>query len=161
MKLNDINIGFERIQRICTVRNYLLEKVRPYLVECQWVLCLDSDVYIDELNIKFMLDKLPKKHNIGMITTNGIVIHIPEETKEADDDGWVKYTSTPPKKKESFPVTFAHYYDTFAFVDKNDDHYHPYCASSQCISNECKTYVYSHHVLSYIYYIRTPFRYFT
>lgn len=126
MDLSYINIGtsYERIHRMALVRNHLLERVRKYLADCQWVLFLDSDVYIDEITIKQLLDKDPREHNICMLACNGVTVDIPSKETEHD-----------------VPVTFLHYYDTFAFVDKQDCLHHPYCASSQCISVKCNSEV--------------------
>lgn len=119
-------ISYTRIQRMAMVRRYLLDKVRDHLIECDWVFCLDSDVYADELNIKHMMDTKPRKNNIGMVTTNSVIVHCPPEQTLSIDNP---------------PLTLLHYYDTFAFVAKDDSWHYPHCASSQCISDRCRSAV--------------------
>jgi len=118
--LNDIagGVSFDRINRMAYIRNYLLQRVRQHIPELQWVLVLDSDVYIDELIIRDMIESKPKLNNIGMMCANGVAVYMQDGQTE-------------------IPDTFMHYYDSFAFVDKNDMSYHPLCASSQCISSVC------------------------
>jgi glycosyltransferase involved in cell wall biosynthesis len=126
-------VGRGRIQRITNVRNYLLNKVRGKLSEFKWVLFLDSEVYIDELNIKFLLDKNPSSQNVGVLTCNSIQVHNPEHPEHPDEDEWQSYDETPKDDDH----TFMHYYDTFAFVDTQDMSHYPSCVSSSCISDTC------------------------
>lgn len=120
----DLNTDFgsirsTRINRMVYIRNHLLEKVRDQLVKHQWILVIDSNIYADELNLKMMFDNLPGSENVGLAGCNTIDVYHDGEGDDKD------------------PVSFCHYYDTFAFLNASRESFYPSCVSSQCIAKDC------------------------
>lgn len=118
----DLNTDFgsitsSRINRMVEVRNHLLDKVRDQLVKHQWIWVMDSNIYADELNLKMMFDHLPRSKNVGLAGCNTIDVYYNNDNKD--------------------PISFCHYYDTFAFVNTARESFYPECVSSQCVSETC------------------------
>jgi hypothetical protein len=111
-------VSFELIQRIATVRNHFMNRIKhaPTFSSHQWLWFLDTDVYIDETCLAELMQHKPKLHNIGMLTCNSIDVF-------KDTDGGV--------------FTNNHYYDTYPFIDTNNVHHYPKCIFPKCTN--CNT----------------------
>lgn len=120
------SVEFSRIQRISNVRNQLLNRMRESdcLAGLDWCLFVDSELYFDELILAKMFECKPKAHNIGMVTCKSIALI----DRKASD---------PSVTEEERYVTQNHYYDTYAFVDKEDVLYYPACIYPPCENERC------------------------
>lgn len=126
LQLNNVNgdISKTRIERITLIRNMLLDEIRQDIIKTDWCLFIDDSIYPDENLLQHIIDKQPALHNIGMITCNTLELLKNDGSKNVPDT--VKF------------MTENHYYDTFAYVDLDNNSYYPNCAHQHCTRADCK-----------------------
>lgn len=99
-----------RIERIASLRNMLLDSIRP--LTSDWVLLLDTDIYFEYSVLADLFALSPSDRKIGMLCAYGT-----ESFPDSDGAGW---------------RTQCHYYDTYAFLTDDDRLYWPSCVFEKC-----------------------------
>lgn len=116
---------FTRMQRMVFLRNTLMELASPYIDESDWVLLVDTDIIFQPQALSDLMAQEPRKNNIAMICAATKHGHYAKHVREAIP---VEHASA----ADYDIIPTGHYYDVFAFVDKNGHLFYPRCAFSSC-----------------------------
>jgi len=123
----ECDISYRRINRIASIRNLFLSKIRADILKSCWCLFVDSDIYFNVETIQDMFVSIPPDTCISMITCN---------TLDTYDKLNIDESTIPDDAKF---VTTNHYYDTFAYVSLDNVMTYPICANKDCCHAVCIT----------------------
>jgi glycosyltransferase involved in cell wall biosynthesis len=105
-------VNFDRVRRLADLRNRLLDRARPLLVDGGWTLLLDSDIVFDPQVLGRMFRTAQAAGDIVMVCPFAKEVRVSSSTGAVSDTG--------------------HYYDTYAFVDAQDRCHWPRCVFESC-----------------------------
>jgi hypothetical protein len=104
------------------LRNKLIENSSP--LPSKWVVLLDSDIYFDLSVFQGLFSVHPTKNGIGFLSAYSVQgFRVKNVRKQLKIDQEIS---------DDQIITFGHYYDTFAFVDKDNQNYYPECRFDVC-----------------------------
>lgn len=109
--------NFERTHRLATLRNELVSKCKD-LIKGEWTLLIDTDIYFGNDVIKRFFSYPLTSENIGMIAGFSTEAFTADHIKKQLPNSAIQTGEV---------VSTNHYYDTFAFVDKDGHNYWPNC----------------------------------
>ena len=118
----------ERIRNFVSFRNAFLDKIREDVCEADWVWFIDSNIFFDKTIITDMLEAAGDVYSerIGMLTCR--------TTETVLIEKYLALGGDPSKIPEGceFGLSVNHYYDTYAYIDKDSRSFYPKCNFADC-----------------------------
>jgi hypothetical protein len=133
---NRTAINIERIHTIKTLRNVLLNTIKP--IDSDWTLMIDSDIYFQVETIQEMFKAQPTKNNIAMMspfTTQIFTDAILRSHIAKNPEKGKSLTALLDKvKKDTKYIDCLHFYDTYATIDAEGIMTYPFCIFEKCLT---------------------------
>lgn len=106
--------NYSRITVLANIRNTLVDRASELMRNGEWALFVDSHIHFKEDTLERLLACEPRVHGYGAIIPYTQQLLIPSVHRVAR------------------PTLKSHYYDTYAFYNKEWQSYWPYCGFTKC-----------------------------